>query len=81
MFQAGRDDDWVFCLLHGEVEISDDSESSFRIEGGLLEAALPLSTHDTARVLATVVRDACYVRIPLDLIDATTSGSRKALLK
>ena len=77
MFQAGRDDDWVFCLLHGEVEISDDSESSFRIEGGSLEAALPLSTHDTARVLATVVRDACYVRVRRDLIGAKTCGSRE----
>ena len=77
MFQAGRDDDWVFCLLHGEVEITDDSASSFRIDGGSLEAALPLSTHDSARVLATVVRDACYVRLPADLIGPTGSGSRE----
>ena len=75
MFQAGRDDDWVFCLLHGEVEITDDSASSFRIEGGSLEAALPLSTHCTARVLATFVRDACYVRLPADLIGGAGSGS------
>ena len=74
MFQLGLDDDWTFYLLHGEVEITGDSGASFRIEGESLEAGLPLSTHDTARVLATVVRDACYVCLRTDLMRTVESA-------
>lgn len=74
MFEHGRDDDWTFYLLHGEVEISDDSGASFRIEGDSLEAGLPLSTHKTARVLATVVRDACYVCLRTELMRTVESA-------
>ena len=69
LFRAGFDDQWIFYLLEGEVEIVDDRGQGFHLEGGSLETAHPLSPHIKSRVLATVTRDACYVRMPADLLD------------
>jgi HD-like signal output (HDOD) protein len=69
LFRAGFDDQWIFYLLDGEVEIVDDKGHGFVLEGGSIETAHPLSPHSKARVVATVTRDACYVRMPADLLD------------
>lgn len=78
LFRAGFDDQWIFYLLDGEVEIVDDKGLGFHLEGGSLETAHPLSTHSKARVLATVTRDACYVRMPADILDLKASPRARA---
>ncbi len=69
LFRAGFDEQWIFYLLDGEVEIIDDKGQGFHLEGGSIETAHPLAPHAKARVLATITRDACYVRMPADLLD------------
>jgi HD-like signal output (HDOD) protein len=69
LFRAGFDDEWLFYLLDGEVEISDDKGFCFVLEGGSIETAHPLTPHHKARVLATITRDACYVRMPAALLN------------
>jgi HD-like signal output (HDOD) protein len=78
LFRAGLDDQWIFYLLDGLVEIVDDRGQGFELEGGSLETAHPLSTHAKARVLATVTRDACYVRMPAELLDLKASPRARA---
>lgn len=68
LFRAGFDDQWIFYLLEGEIEISDDKGQGFRLQGGTIETAQPLSTHAKARILATVTSDICYVRMPAELL-------------
>ena len=81
LFRAGFDEQWIFYLLDGEVEIVDDRGQGFRLEGGSLETAHPLSPHIKARVLATVTRDACYVRMPADLLDLKAAPRARAGLE
>ena len=69
LFQAGTDEQWLFYVVDGEVEIVDEQGAGFRLEGGSLETAHPLTPHAKARVRATVTRDACYVRMPAALLD------------
>lgn len=73
LFRAGFDDQWIFYLLDGAVAIVDDKGHSFELEGGSIETAHPLAPHAKARVLATVTRDACYVRMPADILDLKAS--------
>jgi len=78
LFRAGFDDQWIFYLLDGEVEIIDDKGQGFRLEGSSIETAHPLSPHIKARVLATITQDACYVRMPADLLDLKASPRARA---
>lgn len=68
LFRAGFDEQWLFYLLDGEVEIVDDKGQGFRLVGGSIETAHPLSPHSTSRVHATITRDACYVRLAAHLL-------------
>ena len=74
VFQVGDDDQWVFYLLAGELEISDDQDHSFRLVGGSIETAHPLSTHVSARIRAIARSQICYVRLPAELLQLTVSA-------
>src|SRR5262249_31365376 len=37
LFRAGFDEQWLFYLLDGEVEVFDDKGASFHLQGGSLE--------------------------------------------
>ena len=68
LFRTGFDEHWIFYLLDGEIEISDDQGASFHLQGGSLETVHPLSPHAKARTLATVISDVCYVRMPAEFM-------------
>ena len=73
LFRSEVDEQWIFYLLDGEVEIIDDQGQGFCLTGGSIETAHPLSPHRKARVQATITRDACYVRMPAALLRLNTS--------
>lgn len=68
LFRTDVDDDWIFYLLEGDVEISDDSGGAFTLSGGSIETSHPLSTHPRVRCLAIALSEILFVRLPIDVL-------------
>ena len=67
-FSAGRDDQFIFYLLSGDVTITDAGGSSYDIIGGSPESRRPLAPHPRDRVKAVARTATSFVRFPADLM-------------
>ena len=67
-FCAGRDDQFIFYLLSGDVAITNAEGSCYDIVGGSLESRRPLAPHPRDRVKAVARTQTSFVRFPADLM-------------
>lgn len=68
LFRSGRDDHFIFYLLHGDIEIASTNGDKFELSGSSLEARRPLAPHPRDRVVAVTKSPIEFVRFPSDLM-------------
>lgn len=68
LFRSGRDDHYIFYLLHGDIEISNANGDAFDMSGSSLEARRPLAPHPRDRVVAQTRTAIEFMRFPADLM-------------
>jgi len=78
-FAANRDEKFIFYLLSGEVEITDDKGNTHGVVGGSAGSRTPLTPHPRDRVKAIVRTPARFVRFPAELMRLERETARESL--
>ncbi|MGR9091246.1 MAG: HDOD domain-containing protein [Gammaproteobacteria bacterium] len=68
LFRSGRDEHYIFYLLHGDIEIASASGDKFKLFGSSLEARRPLASHPRDRIVAVTTTPVAFLRFPSDLM-------------
>ena len=79
-FSASRDDQFIFYLLSGEIEIADVDGNCFDVVGGSTESRRPLAPHPRDRVKAIARTRASFVRFPVDLMQLENNSEYDSVI-
>lgn len=68
LFRSGRDEHFIFYVLHGDIELATASGDKFKLSGSSLEARRPLAPHPRDRVVARTTTPVKFLRFPSELM-------------
>ena len=72
LFRSGRDDHFIFYLLHGDIEITGANGDRFELSGNSLETRRPLAPHPRDRHVAVAKTAIEFMRFPSELMKLHT---------